>query len=236
MIRIVREHLVACFDTFFPRTCSACSKPLLQAEHILCLNCMHNITKADNYNNINSRLNKKFWGRVKLQGVVAYYKFRKGSKVQHLVHELKYKGKQEVGELIGNYLGNLLKREDSIIKNVDIIIPVPLHHNKLKKRGYNQCDSFAKGIADKLNVPYSTTAIERVTANISQTTKRKLDRWGNVAELFVVKDSNQLVGKHVLIVDDVITTGSTAEACIQVIAEIPDTKISFAAIAVVDNL
>ena len=236
MLKVIQEHFCAVFDTFFPRICCACTKPLLPVEEIVCMECNFDMTKARNYNDPNSKLNKKFWGRVNLGGVVAYYVFRKDSKVQHLIHQLKYKGKHEIGELIGVKLGNLLLEEDSIIKNVDLVVPIPLHYKKFKKRGYNQCDSFAKGIAETLNVKYSTNAVERITANESQTTKSKLDRWGNVAELFVVKDKSQLVGKHVLVVDDVITTGSTAEACLQTISEIENIKISFAAIAAVSKV
>jgi len=235
MIKTIKEHLIATFDTFFPRLCCACSKPLLRAENVICLDCDLNLPRADNYNDKNSKLNKKFWGRVSLEGVVAYYVFQKGSKVQHLVHQLKYKGKQEIGILIGNYLGALLRSEDSIIKNIDLIIPIPLHHKKLKIRGYNQCDSFAIGLSENMKVPLSTNAIERVTANNSQTTQKRFDRWGNVAELFVVKDIEQLRSKHILLVDDVITTGSTAESCIKILSEVPNIKISFAAIAYVSR-
>ena len=136
-----------------------------------------------------------------------------------------------MGEYIGKILGNKLNQEDAIIKHIDLIIPVPLHWKKLKSRGYNQCDPFAQGLSETLKVPFTTDAVERVHENISQTKKKRFDRWGNVAEIFSVKDESQLTGKHILLVDDVVTTGATAEACLQTILAIPGTKASFAAIA-----
>jgi predicted amidophosphoribosyltransferase len=122
MLNRIQEHITSLFDTFFPRLCYACSKPLLPAEQSICLKCNFDMTKAKNYNDPNSKLNKKFWGRIPLGGVVAYYTFKKDSKVQHLIHQLKYKGKHEVGELIGDQSwAILILAEDSIIKNVDLV-------------------------------------------------------------------------------------------------------------------
>lgn len=152
--------------------------------------------------------------------------------MQHLLHALKYRRRQDVGTYLGEMFGQMLLRPGAIIHDVDLVAPVPLHWKKLKKRGYNQCDSFAEALAKTLNVPWSAIALERVQENISQTKINRFDRYSNVAEIFSVSDAKQLKGKHVLLVDDVMTTGATAEACLKTILSIEGTKASFAAMAV----
>jgi ComF family protein len=132
---------------------------------------------------------------------------------------------------MGKIFGSKLNQHDTIVKDVDLVIPVPLHWKKLKTRGYNQCDPFAQSLAETLNVPFSTNALERTRENISQTKRKRYDRWGNVAGIFSVIDDKQLAGKHILLVDDVVTTGATAEACLQTILAVPATKVSFVAMA-----
>ncbi len=231
MLTLVQEYAVDFFGLFYPNICCACSKNLLKGESVVCLRCETDLPLAEYSNKSDNPLMKRFWGRVDLQGASAMYVFHKGSQVQHLLHQLKYRGRKDIGEYIGRSFANKLVEVDSVIKGVDLIVPVPLHWKKLKKRGYNQCDSFAKGLSETMGIPWSSTAIERIQENISQTKKKRIDRWENVAEIFSVKDETQLKGQHILLVDDVVTTGATAEACLNTILKVESTKVSFAAIA-----
>ncbi|MCW5908067.1 MAG: ComF family protein [Chitinophagales bacterium] len=231
MLTIARQYLTDFFNLFYPNICLTCSNALLKGEMVLCFRCENELPQTDHCFEAENKLVKRFWGRVPLQGAVALYHFTKGGAIQHLLHSLKYKGRKDAGEYCGKLLGRKLRQPNSIIKNVDLIVPVPLHWKKQQLRGYNQCEPFAKALADTINVPYSFTALQRTHENVSQTRKTRFDRWGNVAEIFSVKDTAQLQGKHILLVDDVVTTGATAEACIQTILQVPNTKVSFAAIA-----
>ncbi len=231
MVTFLKDSFSDFFDLFYPNICLGCSRKLLRGEDVICFRCESELPQTRHWLQTDNSLMKRFWGRVALQGAASLYQFHKGNEVQHLLHELKYRGRQEVGEHLGKVLGNQLKQENSTIKNLDLIVPVPLHWKKLKTRGYNQCDSFAKGLSLALDVPWTSTALERKHENISQTKKKRYDRWGNVAEIFAVSDEEQLKGKHILLVDDVVTTGATSEACLQTILKTENTRASFVAIA-----
>jgi ComF family protein len=232
MLQVVNEYLTDLFDLFYPHVCLACSQKLLGNEEVICLKCETELPRANHWNDIDNPLMKRLWGRVDLQGAAALFQFRKGAHIQHMLHQLKYRGRRDVGEYLGKVMGDLLLQNESIIRGVDLVVPVPLHRKKLKQRGYNQCDSFAGAIAGELSVPWSSTALARAHENISQTKKNRFDRYSNVAEIFAIADAKQLQGKHILLVDDVVTTGATAEACLHTILNVPDTKVSFAAMAV----
>ena len=232
MLNTISEYLTDLFDLFYPHVCLSCSQKLMSGEEVLCFKCESELPQSDHWNNIENPLMKRFWGRVDTQGAATLFQFQKDGNVQHLLHQLKYRKRQDVGKYIGSMFGQLLKQPDSIINHIDLIVPVPLHWKKLKQRGFNQCDPFAQALAETLNIPWSATALERVYENISQTKINRFDRYGNVAEIFSVADSEQLKGKHILLVDDVVTTGATAEACLQTILSVENTKVSFVAIAV----
>lgn len=231
MLNFVKEYASDLFGLFYPSICLACSQKLLKGESTICFRCQNELPLTENWINADNKLMKRFTGRIELQSAAAFLQFRKEGPVQHLLHQLKYRNQKEVGELIGKMFGARLKEDGSIIKNVDLIVPVPLHWKKLKLRGYNQCDPFAQGLSEAMNVPWSSTAIERTHENISQTKKKRFDRYGNVSDIFSVIDAEQLKGKHILLVDDVVTTGATAEACLQTILKTQGTKASFASIA-----
>ena len=232
MLQLVSDYLTDLFDLFYPHVCLACTQKLLGNEEVLCTKCEYELPRSNHWNNSNNHLVQRFWGRVEIEGAATLFNFQKKGNVQHLLHQLKYHGRRDVGEYSGKMMGHLLSQNGSIICNVDLIVPVPLHKKKLKQRGYNQCDSFAEALAVALNTSWSSTALTRVEENISQTKKNRFDRYGNVAQIFAVADASQLQGKHILLVDDVVTTGATAEACLNVILAVPGTKVSFAAIAV----
>lgn len=232
MLQLLKKYGADLFGLFYPNICLACKTNLLNGEQIICYRCESELPKTGHWNTPSNALINRFAGRVNIEGAAAMFYFNKGGSVQHLLHQLKYAGRQDVGEYIGKGLGHKLKSEGAVISNIDIVVPVPLHFKKLRKRGYNQCDPFAKGIAEILEVPFSDSALERKHENVSQTGKNRFERWENVAEIFAVAEPGKLQGKHVLLVDDVVTTGATAEACLQTILKINNTRASFAAIAV----
>jgi len=231
MLSLIKNYASDLFGLFYPDICLACSRKLLKGENAICFRCVGELPQTEYWLNADNKLMNRFKGRVELQSAAALFYFKQDGPVQHLLHQLKYRNRQEVGEFIGKIFGTKLKEENSVIKNIDLIVPVPLHWKKLKLRGYNQCDPFAQGLSEVMNIPWSSTAIERTHENISQTKKKRFDRYGNVAEIFSVCDEQQLKDKHVLLVDDVVTTGATAEACLQTILKTSGTKASFASIA-----
>lgn len=228
---LLRQYATDLYNLFYPHQCVACGVGLLKGEHLLCRACTDDLPQTSQWLHTDNALMQRFAGRVPLQAAAAFLYFRKQGTVQHLLHQLKYKGRTEAGLFIGNLFGHRLCAPGSVITNIDLIVPVPLHWKKQQKRGYNQCDPFAEGLSQAMGVPWSATAIERVRENVSQTTQSKFDRWGNVEDIFAVKDATQLAGKHILLVDDVVTTGATAESCLQTILKTEGTRVSFAAMA-----
>jgi ComF family protein len=167
---------------------------------------------------------------VPVERTAALYLFSKGGKVQHFIHQLKYKGQKEVGVFAGKLLGNDLKSEPWF-HDIERIIPVPLHPNKFRKRGYNQSEQFAVGISESTDIPVDTLSFIRTIASETQTRKSRFARFENVKEIFHVTQPAELEHKHLLLVDDVITTGSTLEACVTVLLQVPGVRVSVAAIA-----
>ncbi|MCB9360438.1 MAG: ComF family protein [Flavobacteriales bacterium] len=207
------------FNLIFPKICFACNGVLLKHEKVICTSCQYSLPKTNYHLNKENPLTKVFWGRVDVQNVAALYFFKKKGKVQNLLHQLKYKEAKEVGERIGELYGfDLLK--SSWIESIDCIIPVPLHPKKLKKRGYNQSEYFAKGLSKSTEKTLETTVLYRKKHNDTQTKKSRFNRWENVSEIFDIKNSEQIVGKHILLVDDVVTTGATLEASVKALLKV----------------
>lgn len=218
---------------FYPIYCAACDHPLHKNERILCTSCRHNLPLG-NFHNVNAKkIEKVFYGRVKIENVTALFIFQKGGLVQKLIHNLKYKGKEEVGEELGKWLGEELSYL-SVYKGVDVVVPVPLHKKRLKERGYNQVEKFGIEIARNLQADYVDSVLKKKSYNKKQSKHGKLNRWINTVETFEIQNESLLIGKHILLVDDIITTGATIESCINVLKSIPDVKISVAAMAVTE--
>jgi ComF family protein len=217
-------------ELIYPRLCSSCGANLQKNEHILCTYCHHHLPKTWFHRWQDNPLAKVFWGRLDLEHAVALYFYTKGGKVQHLLHQLKYKNHPEVGNFLGEIYGRDLMA-DKFLADVDVIIPVPLHPKKLHKRGYNQSLKFAEGISAVSSIPLNTTSLVRKYASETQTRKSRYKRWENVKEIFSLQLADELEGKHLLLVDDVITTGATIEACCNVMLQAPGIKLSVAAIA-----
>jgi ComF family protein len=218
------------FCLFFPNLCAGCGRPLMRGEKVICMLCLFHLPKTYFHHDDDNPLTKVFWGRVNLEGVAAYVYFQKGGTVQHLLHQLKYKGQKEIGVQIGKLYGVELKTAE-VFRDAELIIPVPLHPRKLRKRGYNQSGMFAEGLASVMQARLETRALYRKVYSQTQTRKARYNRWENVENIFAVRNPERIRGKHILLVDDVITTGATSEACAQALLEVPGVRVSVAAIA-----
>jgi len=218
-------------DLMFPDLCVVCGNYLQKNEHHLCLSCLVDIPRT-NYHLIKENpIEKRFWGKVPVFRATSYFFFQKGSPFQKMLHILKYKGNKEIGLIMGKYAAvDLLDTPD--FASVDLIIPVPLHPKKYKARGYNQSEWIGKGISKILNKPLDITTLVRVKENPSQTRKSVYERFENTEGIFELSDNTVLFGKHVLLIDDVLTTGSTLEACVRALLETEGIKISIFTLAV----
>ena len=218
-------------NLFFPKICYACSKLLLDNEKDICTLCRHNLP-ITNYHFENSEAVKKvLYGRVKLEQATALLRFEKKGIVQQLLHNLKYRGYESIGKVFGEWLGNELNTIEAY-NNIDLIIPVPLHKRKLRKRGYNQVEKFGMEIAKALNVEYIDNVLLKTTATKTQVFKKRMARWNNTNEVFTIQNEELISGKHVLLVDDIITTGATVEACSNMLNKAENLKISLATMAI----
>lgn len=218
----------------FPQICVSCGKSLYKSEHSICTYCCYQLPKTNFHTDNENPIAKIFWGRINIHSASAYYSFGKGGKVQHLIHQLKYRGQKNIGHTIGKFYGYDLRKSESF-KTVQTIIPVPLHPKRQKKRGYNQSEFFASGLAETMKADTNFTALNRAYNSVTQTRKSRFSRWENVETIFQISDPAPLKGQHILLVDDVITTGATLEACAQALLQIPDVKISIATIAYASN-
>ena len=227
---MIKEYFQDFISLFFPRVCMACGNTLYKHEHMICFSCQYHLPKTNFHLLEANPVARQFCGKINFAAAASYYYFNKGGKVQHLVHQLKYKGYKEVGSHIGALYGHDLKKSP-LFTTVDAIIPVPLHPRKEAKRGYNQAEWFAIGLAESMKAELDITTLLRVQASETQTRKTRFRRWENVKEIFQLMDTERQAGKHVLLVDDVITTGSTLEAAGHELMKIPGVKVSAASIA-----
>ncbi len=217
-------------NLFYPKLCQVCSQILLRNEQVICTSCLYHMPKTNFHLEQHNPVSILFWGRVRIEYATSYFVFSKGSKYQKLIHKLKYHRRPDIGIELGKHFGVRL-RESNFFKDIDCIIPVPLHVKKQKIRGYNQAEMIAEGLAESMNLRLNTNNLYRSVYTESQTRKTKLERWENVNRIFKLHNSSQLEGKHILLVDDVVTTGSTLEACAQCILEAKNSKVSIATLA-----
>lgn len=215
----------------YPALCLNCNCKISSKEQAICLECDHNLPRTNFQNRKENQFLVRFWGRIPVHAASAMYLFNGNESVRKMIHELKYHGKTDIGTRIGKILGKRLTKNANF-DDVDMILPVPLHWERQRERGYNQSDSFAEGLADSMVRICHKDNLERKINTISQTKKSVVERIENVANIFEVKNPKLLEGKHILLVDDVVTTGATLEACAEAILKIPDTTVSMATIAI----
>ena len=229
-MKLLENLLDGFISLFYPQLCLSCGENITPGEDAICISCQVKLPKTGFHLEKENSFTDRFWGRVNIESGASFYHFSKEGRVQHLIHNLKYKGRYEVGIKLGNLYGKVLKKSP-LYRNIDVIIPVPLHPKKELKRGYNQSVMFAKGLSETMEVEWKKNILISTKMSETQTKKSRLERLENVKDVFKINDVDFLKDKHVLIVDDVLTTGATLEACTMKILEIPGTKVSLATIA-----
>ena len=215
----------------FPHVCAGCSTDIIRKEHELCLRCLSRLPKTHFFDKENNPVAEKFYGRLPVRQAAAAYYFTKNSLIENLVYELKYKGHKEIGKYMGQMLGQLLM-SNARFADVDVIVPLPLNIRRYKKRGYNQSALLAEGITAVWNKPVSNESVIRKINTETQTHSGRIARLENMQNVFAVADPEALRNKHVLLVDDVITTGASLEACGAEILKVPGVTISIATLAI----
>ena len=218
----------------FPEVCEACEENLSN-DNLLCVLCMYELPITDQFFFADNRFTKHFIGRVNIVHGAAYLDFYKEGIAQVLMHKLKYKGKYYIGEFLGRMAGKKLI-ESPLFSQIDAIIPVPLHSKKKSRRGYNQCEAFASGISEVTKIPQINNALLKMKNTPSQTAKSRTERIANVENSYSIDISLNLDHKHILLVDDVITTGATLEACAITLAKhYQNIRISMLTIAIANS-
>jgi len=203
------KHL---FNLFYPSTCICCEQNLLDQEKIICIECRADLPFAENGDFISNPLTLIFEGRVLIEKGASFLYYHPSGKVKKLIHELKYKNNQEVGEFLGKWFGERLLKSTKF-KDIDFILPVPLHIKKQQKRGYNQLTKFGDSLSTVLHTKYLENVLIRSSTSKTQTFKNRVERFKNLMTNFSITDTTFLKNKHVLLIDDVVTTGATLEAC-----------------------
>jgi ComF family protein len=221
-------------NLFFPKVCAGCRKLLLATENVLCTNCRHEMPLTQYHLDSKNEAVKKFYGKIEIEYASAFLYFNKKGIVQELIHNLKYKGQEEIGTILGNWYVEDLK-ELKLETPFDIIIPVPLHKRKFKERGYNQVTTFGKTLAQGLEIAYDDTVLYRKKYSKTQSKKNLLGRSENIENIFDVHSIEKHQNKHLLIIDDVLTTGATLEACSRALLKIPGIKISIVCMAMANS-
>jgi len=219
-------------NVFFPSVCNACKNLLSDNEDFICTDCRHKLPITDFHFNNDKSIDNVLYGRVAIEKGTALLRFEKQGTVQYLIHQLKYGGNEKVGEFFGKWIGTELKTIKSY-NDIDIVIPVPLHPKKLKKRGFNQVEKFGKEIAYALQAEFVDDILIKISGSSkSQASKKRLERWQLNNELFSTKNIEKLNNKHILLVDDIITTGNTIESCCIQLQKANNIKISIACMAI----
>lgn len=220
-------------NLFFPRVCEACSNYLSDNEQIICTVCRHEMPVTNAHFSENSQVEKILYGRVLLEHATALFLFSKGGLVQQLIHNLKYRGHQEIGRCLGQWLGEELKSHP-VYRSVDAVIPVPLHPKKYRMRGFNQVHKFGQAIAELLEVPFDTSLLKKQFSTTTKVFKSRIGRYDDSKAEFYITENLNYTNRHLLLVDDLITTGSTIERCYQVLKAIPGLRLSIATMAIAE--
>lgn len=229
-MKLQRSYLADFVSLLFPELCYACGDSLIGDEELICTDCIYNLPYTNFHQQPDNIVARQFWGKLPVDNAFALFYFTKGGKVQELMHQFKYKNIPLIGNKLGQIAGRQLIQTEGF-KQINAIIPVPLHKSRLRKRGYNQSACFAEGVAEILNVPVITNNLVRKHATETQTHKSRFERAVNMQDVFIVNNPNELDGKHILLVDDVITTGSTLESCGIALLTVHDLRLSIATIA-----
>ena len=229
-----RDLFDSVLNLFYPRVCAACGEILLNNEKVVCLKCRYTLPHTGYELHADNPMAQTFYGRVKFHAVTSCFFFAKSGKVQHLIHQLKYKGNKDAGVFLGQQIGLSIK-DAPLFQGIDYLIPVPLHPKRERQRGYNQSLMIAQGINEVTGIPIGDKYLVRGIYTETQTHKTAEERFKNVKDIFEVHFADELKGKHVLLIDDVLTTGATLESCAHQLEGIPGITISAATAACAGN-
>ena len=227
---MLKDFLLDVASLVYPRVCNGCQQSLFKHEEFICNKCYLTLPKTNYHLQLENPIEKIFFGRANIKTASSFLFFQKKGSVQKMMHALKYKNKPEVAHLLGKWYGQDLKKSEAF-SNIDYIIPVPLHKKRLRKRGYNQSEHFAKGLSEALNIPILTNVLVKSKFTETQTHKSREERAENISTSFQLQNPESIQNKNILLVDDVITTGATTEACILKLQENTNATISVASIA-----
>lgn len=229
---IIGDMAAGLSQLVYPCLCEGCSKALLQEEEVLCLNCsIYNLPRTAYHHIHENETFMRFAGRVQVERATSLAYFTNEGLLQHLLHGLKYEGKKEIGTYLGKQLGYDLL-QTNWAQGVDMIIPVPLHQQKEAKRGFNQAVIIAEGMSQALNIPVIDKALQRIKFTETQTQKTREERIENMKGAFSLSNPNEIKGKHILLIDDVLTTGATLEAAALALCTVQDVRISMATVGI----
>ena len=220
-------------NLFFPEVCEACNNVLKDKESVICISCRHQLPVTNFHYEDSEVVKKNLYGRVKLENATSLLHFSKKGIVQQLLHNLKYRGHENISEFFGKWLGAELSTI-SVYNNIDVVVPVPLYKTKLRKRGFNQVSKFGIEIAKALQADYNDTVLIKTKSTKTQVFKDRLKRIDTDNTLFDISEKTSLEGKHILIVGDIITTGATIESCASVLLKIDNIKLSLVTMAIAD--
>lgn len=215
---------------FFPETCVGCERALLHQEELLCTECLFHLPKTDFHLDRENEVVRQLWGKLECQFAVSMLKLSKDSITERLIHQLKYGNQPQIGIYLGKMYASVL-RNCGLSQGIDFIVPIPLHSSKFKKRGYNQSFYFAKGLSETLSIPYDAFNLMRVKSSVSQTKKSRADRYDNVGDVFACASGEKFEGKHIMLVDDVLTTGATIAVAGNTLISACQCQVSVATIA-----
>lgn len=227
-LKEIKESLL---HVVFPHVCDGCGSDLLNIESNLCIRCLASLPETNFEIHPNNPVEKDFWGRLPIISGSAHLYFTKESLVQHLMHQLKYRGNKELGLQVGRIMGVALKSSNRF-NDIDALIPLPLFPSKEKKRGYNQAKVLCDGIAEIMNLPVFSNVIIRPQHTETQTKKGRIERWKNIEGKFKLIDPSAIENKHLLLIDDVVTTGATLEACGNELLSANNVKLSVATLCI----
>ncbi|HTE26220.1 ComF family protein [Flavitalea sp.] len=209
---LIKTAIDSLTHLFFPHICAGCGSDVINKNQLLCLACTDRLPLTNYYAHADNPVEKTFWGRIPLNHATSYLYFNKDSIVQQLMHQFKYKGNQEIGLYFGKKMGSAISSAPRF-QTPDFLVPLPLHPQRQKKRGYNQAEVLCRGMAESMGIPVLEQAVSRTMQTETQTHKNRESRWQNMEGKFVLKHPSLIENKHVILVDDVITTGATLEAC-----------------------
>lgn len=227
---LIKPHLRDFVSLFFPPACAGCGAVLGKGEQVICVACAYHLPYTHFHKDPANRGARQLWGRVPLEGVTAYLYFYEPSRVQNIVHQLKYRNRPDIGVAMGRKYGEVLC-DTAPYSKADCIIPVPLHPRKLRRRGYNQSTSFGQGLSIAMQKPLIEKGLRQCRPTKSQTKKGRYQRFENSRKVFEVTDPDLLSGRHILLVDDVLTTGATVEACAAALLADPTVRVSVVTLA-----